>query len=72
MSVEEGVEHTKGYETITIEEFDKFCIEKAFKQGPEISTFGNGRYDPYCPKREVRGILNDGRKIRAVKHLGKL
>lgn len=55
---------TPDYETITIEEFDNLARSKLFAEGPEIETVEHN--DIYCPGREVRGTLLNGRKVRAV------
>lgn len=56
-----------GYETISIEEFDRLARARQFADGPYISTFGDGYGDPYLESRDVFGTLKDGRKVAAVK-----
>jgi hypothetical protein len=57
---------TPGYDTITKEDFDKLAKQsELWESGPEIETPIPHYGDPYCPRREVRGILKGGRKIRA-------
>ena len=56
---------TPGFETISKDEFDSLARQAdLWENGPEIEQFGSGYGDPYNPKREVRGTLKDGRKIR--------
>ncbi len=55
------------YEIIPREEFDDLARKEEFVDGPWISSFGDGPYDPYCPPshRWVRGTLRDGRNVKA-------
>lgn len=55
------------FEKLTIEEFDKLARAKAFSDGPYISRFGDGEYEPYCPHKRVFGTLKDGRQVESVK-----
>jgi len=59
-------ENTKGYDTISIEEFNALARQKElWLEGPEIERHDLVYGDPYSPKSEVRGILKDGRRIRS-------
>lgn len=57
------------YEAIPIAEFDDLARRKQFREGPFISTLGDGYGEPYQPVRTVRGVLLDGRKVQAEKIL---
>jgi hypothetical protein len=60
-------EETKGYKTVSREEFDKLAKNwELWSEGPEVETRTRQYGAPYCPGREVRGVLKDGRKLRAV------
>lgn len=57
---------TPGFETVTKEEFDQLARQPdLWEVMPEIESRSKEYGDPYNPKREVRGILKDGRKLRA-------
>lgn len=57
---------TPGFETVTKEEFDKLARQPdLWEMMPEVETRKEQYGDPYNPKREVRGVLKDGRKLRA-------
>jgi len=57
---------TSGYDTILKEDFDKLAKQKdLWDDGPEIEQYNPQYGDPYSPRREVRGILKDGRRVRA-------
>jgi CO dehydrogenase/acetyl-CoA synthase gamma subunit (corrinoid Fe-S protein) len=59
-------EKTPGFKTITKEEFDALARQPdLWSMMPELESRTKQYGDPYDPKREVRGILKDGRKIRA-------
>lgn len=53
---------------ISIKLFDKFCIEKKFRDGPFIESFGDGYGEPYNPKRYVKGVLKSGKKVWSIKN----
>jgi hypothetical protein len=55
---------TPNYDTLSKKEFDELARQPdLWIQGPEIERQEHNA--PYDPTREVRGILKDGRKIRA-------
>jgi hypothetical protein len=55
---------TPSYETVTKKEFDELARQPdLWVEGPEVEQLHYGA--PYDPTREVRGILQTGRKIRA-------
>lgn len=55
---------TPGYETLSKKEFDELARQsELWIEGPEVERQEHNA--PYDPTREVRGILQTGRKIRA-------
>lgn len=52
-------------ERVAKAEFDQLCRDKAFTDGPHVSTFGDGPGDPYQPHRELWGTLADGTRIES-------
>lgn len=57
---------TPGFETVTREEFDALARQPdLWSRMPEVESRTKQHGAPYMPTREVRGILKDGRKLRA-------
>lgn len=48
---------------LTKEEFDGYVRKKDFSEGPYRDSSGDGYGEPYNPRRQAFGTLNDGRIV---------
>lgn len=53
----------KTFEWVPKGTFDELTKAGQWEAGPQISTFGQGDYEPYNPCRAIFGVLKGGRRI---------